>query len=68
MGKGTGKGCCMVRVCYRCHRPLGEIEPLEDTREVKKGICEDCLKMETIEVQRALKLLRDAGRIKNGLD
>jgi hypothetical protein len=47
---------------------LGEIEPWEDIKEVKRGICEDCLKLETIEVQRALKFLRDAGRFKDGVD
>ena len=53
----------MVKVCYRCHKPLGEIEPLNDPSEIIRGICEDCLKMETLEVQQAIKLLKKAGRI-----
>ena len=53
----------MVKICYRCFKPLGVIEPLDDESEIIRGICENCLKLETIEVQRAMKLLRDAGRI-----
>jgi hypothetical protein len=53
----------MIRVCYRCRKPLGEIEPLNDPSEIIQGICEDCLKLETIEIQHAVKRLKDAGRI-----
>jgi len=40
---------------------LGEIEPFDDESEIIKGICEDCLKMEKIEVQQAMKYLNDVG-------
>jgi NMD protein affecting ribosome stability and mRNA decay len=53
----------MIKVCYRCHKPLEEIEPLADESQIIRGICDDCLKLETIEVQQAIKLLRIAGRI-----
>ncbi len=53
----------MIEVCYRCFKPLREVAPLEDVREVKKGICEDCLKLEPVGVQRALKRLIEAGTV-----
>jgi len=35
--------------------------PFKPLSEVKKGICEECPKLGSIEIQRALKKLRDAG-------
>lgn len=53
----------MIEVCYRCFKPLQEVEPIKDRTEVRKGICENCLKLESPEVQRALKQLREAGTV-----
>ena len=39
--------------CYRCQKPL------DDDVEIK-GICEDCFKLESIEVQRAFRKLKEA--------
>ena len=42
--------------CYRCRKPLdGDVEI--------KGICDDCLKLESIEVQRAFRKLKEANTI-----
>jgi hypothetical protein len=53
----------MIDLCYHCFRPLQEVAPLEDPREVRKGICDDCLKLESPEVQQALKWLTEAGTV-----
>jgi len=53
----------MIEVCYRCLKLLQEVAPIEDRTEVKKGICGDCLKLEPVQVQRALKKLMEAGTI-----
>jgi len=55
----------MIRICYKCKTIMGEKEPLEDKSETH-GLCEDCFKLETIEIQRALKKLRDAGGLAQG--
>jgi hypothetical protein len=50
----------MIRVCYRCKIVFGEKEPLEDKSETH-GLCDPCFELETVEIQRALKKLREAG-------
>lgn len=42
--------------CYRCRKPL------DDYVEIKR-ICEDCLKLESVEVQRAFRKLKEANTI-----
>lgn len=53
----------MIEVCYRCFKRLQEVAPIEDRTEVRKGICDGCFKLESLDVQRALKQLRKAGTI-----
>ena len=54
----------MIRVCCSDHhvgdRIFGEKEPLEDKSETH-GYCDECFEFETVEIQRALKKLREAG-------
>lgn len=56
----------MIRICYGKHhvgdRKIGEKPPYEDKSETG-GLCDECFKLEKIEIQRALKKLRDAGWI-----
>jgi hypothetical protein len=39
---------------------MGEKEPLDDKSETH-GLCDPCFEFETVEIQRALEKLRDAG-------
>ncbi len=59
----------MIRICSSDHhvgiRIFGEKEPLEDKSETH-GYCDECFKLEKIEIQRALKKLREAGWLPQG--
>ncbi len=54
----------MIRICYgKNHvgdRKIGEKPPFENKEETG-GLCDECFKLEKIEIQQALKKLRDAG-------
>jgi hypothetical protein len=54
----------MIRICCSNHhvgdRVFGEKEPLDDKNETH-GYCDPCFELEEIEIQIALKKLRDAG-------
>lgn len=54
----------MIRICYGEHhqgdRKMGEKPPFESNEETH-GLCDECFKLETIEIQLALKRLRNAG-------
>ena len=54
----------MIRICYSEHhqgdRKFGEKPPYDDKSETG-GLCDACFEFERIEIQRALKKLRDAG-------
>jgi hypothetical protein len=54
----------MIRSCCSDHhigdRIFGEKEPFEDKSETH-GYCDPCFELEKIEIQIALKKLRDAG-------
>ncbi len=54
----------MIRVCYGEHhqgdRKIGEKPPF-DNHEETHGLCDACFEHEKIEIQLALKRLRDAG-------
>ena len=54
----------MIRMCYgKNHvgdRKMGEKEPFENNEETH-GLCDPCFEFEKIEIQLALKRLRDAG-------
>lgn len=54
----------MIRICCSKHhqgnKVFGEKEPFENKDETH-GYCDECFKLETVEIQIALQKLRDAG-------
>ena len=58
----------MIRICYRCKTVMGEKEPFDDKSETH-GLCDPSFGLEKIEIQIALKKLKDAGwkTIDNGI-
>jgi hypothetical protein len=50
----------MIRRCYRCNKIFGEKPPFENKDETS-GVCDDCWPLEKVEIQTALKKLREAG-------
>lgn len=50
----------MIRICYRCQKIIGEKEPLDDKSETH-GLCDPYFELEKVEIQIALKKLKEAG-------
>jgi hypothetical protein len=61
---GRERGGHMIRMCYGEHhegdRKIGEKPPFENNEETH-GLCDACFEHEKIEIQLALKRLREAG-------
>jgi len=47
----------MIRVCYLCHRVIGEKAPLDD-KSVSHGLCDECVPIEAARIDKEISEFR----------